>query len=146
MKIYVILAFLLLVIPGYANGQMHDSLKIDISNLKRQSYMTDYGIVNCDSNNGSILTALICANRQLQLEDSLLQLQLNKLRSELETLNDSAGIYQLLLSQDIWERYRYAHCYMCIDGGKRLDRIMFMRCAAELTVKRRIDILNLCSY
>lgn len=129
-----------------AQSQINDSLiynanKIDMENIRNQSYLKDADKINCDSTSGSIAEDRICANLELQKQDSLLQFELGTLLSNMQ---DSTSLRELLLSQELWERYRYAHCSRCVLDGNRLDMILFMRCATQLTIQRREDIKNTC--
>lgn len=135
-----------------AQSQINDSLiynanKIEMENLRNQSYLKDADKINCDSTSSSIAEDRICANLELLKQDSLLQFELGTLISTLiSNMQDSVSLRELLLSQELWERYRYAHCSHCVLDGNRLDMILFMRCATELTIKRREDIKKLCDY
>ena len=120
--------------------------KIDMQNLKKQAYLIHAGKINCDSTTGTIIEDRICANLELQKQDSLLQLELGNLINELQTVNDTVTIKKIKLTQEIWERYRYSHCDACVIDKTSSQMILFMKCATNLTIKRRDDIKNICGY
>ncbi len=114
--------------------------KIDMVHIKNQSYLKYSKHTNCDSTSGTSMAMRICANLELQKQDSLLQIELKSLL--LEKAQDTTAIKRILNSQEIWERFRYAQCVdLVLDKGS-LDAIIFMQCASELTVKRRQEIKN----
>jgi len=54
---------------------------------------------------------------------------------------------KLKLTQEIWEQYRYAYCNECtMNPIEKTDVFSFLKCAIELTIKRREDIEKLCEY
>lgn len=120
--------------------------KIDIQNLKKQAYLINTGMINCDSTTGTIIEDRICANLELQKQDSLLQLELDNLIKELQTVNDTGTIKKIKDTQEIWERYRYSHCNACIIDKTSSQITLFIKCATNLTIKRRDDIKKICEY
>jgi uncharacterized protein YecT (DUF1311 family) len=120
--------------------------KINIQTLKNQSYLKLAIQINCDSTSGTIIEDRICANLELQRQDSLLQLELGNLINELQTVNDTVTIMKIKQTQEIWERYRYSHCDACVIDNTSSQMILFMKCATNLTIKRRDDIKNICGY
>ena len=124
---------------------LFDSLKtIDMQIIKNQPYMKLSKLINCDSISGTSAEHRICANLELQKQDSLLQIELKALINEMG--NDSTAIKKIILSQEIWERYRYAQCNNCVIDETSFDMIIFMNCASELTKQRRIEIEKICIY
>jgi uncharacterized protein YecT (DUF1311 family) len=117
--------------------------KIDFENLKRISDRLYHKSIDCDSIE-TTLEERYCLNRQLQHEDSLLKKKLNDI---IVNENDASFAKRLEIVQEIWERYRYAHCQQCIGkyGYDRWDVFSFMKCAIELTIKRREDIEKICN-
>lgn len=151
MKIKVELLILFILINGLTfivNGQPCNDLlnKIDIKNLKNQSYLKLAKQINCDSTNGTTIEDRICANLELQKQDSLLNIALSIRINECNTSGDTTLLKKLLLSQDLWERYRYAHCSSCVLDENRFDMITFLRCATNITIKRRDDLDKICDY
>lgn len=142
--VFIFLNGLSFIVNAQALNDIVD--KIDIKNLKNQSYLIHAKKIKCDSTTGTTLEDRICANLELQKQDSLLQFELRALIIEMKIFNDTTLKKKIKLSQDIWERYRYAHCANCVEEGNRFDMILFMRCAAELTIKRREDIKKLYGY
>ena len=130
-----------------------NSKKIDFENLKRlagifgpSKYDMFSSIYNdCDSfGTGTTVEERYCLNIRLQREDSLLRKALNDM---IEDINDTLFIKEVKLIQEIWERYRYAHCSRCVgDEYSKMDMFSFMKCAIELTIKRREDIEKMCDY
>ncbi len=118
---------------------------IDIQNLKNQSYLSHTGKINCDSTLGTIIEERICANLELQKQDSLLQADLSEKISLLLQSDDTTSIINIRWSQEIWERYRHSHCSTCIVEGNRFDMILFMKCAIILTMQRREAISIFCA-
>lgn len=148
--------FLIILFSAFANTldaqfSIDDSLiykakKINMQTIKDQSYLKYTNKINCDSTIGTSIEERICVNFELQKQDSLLHCELDTLINECKTSGDNARLQEVLLSQELWERYRYAHCRSCIIDGARYDMIMFMRCATELTIKRREDVQKMCGY
>lgn len=146
-KIGKLLAYLLcFTFSIKAQSQKVLANKIDMKNIKRQTYLFPAIKVRCDSTNGTTGEERICANLELQEQDSLLNRELTIILKELKSSRNTILIKKILLSQDLWERYRYAHCNSCITDGGRNDMILFMKCATNLTIKRRDDIKSNCSY
>ena len=118
--------------------------KIDFENLKQISDRLYHKSIDCNSIE-STLEERYCLNIQLQQEDSLLKKKLNDL---IVNENDVLFTKQLEITQEIWERYRYAHCQQCLGkyGYDRIDIFSFMKCAIELTIKRREDIEKIWDY
>ncbi|MDL2297390.1 hypothetical protein LJC68_10150 [Bacteroidales bacterium OttesenSCG-928-B11] len=127
-----------------------NSKKIDFENLKQLSDMfsANYDIFSpiyndCDSYSEGIGPALRhCLRVQLLREDSLLKKKINDVIAD--TI-DTLSMRKLKLTQEIWERYRYAYCNECImNSNEKADIFSFLRCAIELTIKRREDIEKMC--
>lgn len=151
MKIKVQLLIIFLFINGLTfivNGQTCNDppSKIDIKNLKNQSYLKLISQINCDSTNGTTIEDRICANLELQKQDSLLNIALNIRIEYCITSGDTILLNKILLSQDLWERYRYAHCNTCVLEENSFDMITFLRCATDVTIKRRDDLDKICDY
>jgi uncharacterized protein YecT (DUF1311 family) len=127
-----------------ADSLILNNKKIDFENLKQISDSFYHKSIDCDSIE-STLEKRYCLNIQLQKEDSLLKKRLNNL---IANENDALFTKQLEMTQEIWERYRYAHCQQCLGkyGYDRMDIFSFMKCAIELTIKRREDIEKICDY
>jgi len=120
------------------------SKKIDFENLKQLTDRFSHHRINCDSTQGTTLELRYCLNMQLQQEDSLLKKALN---DKIKDVKDILFIKEVELIQEIWERYRYAYCSRCVsDEQSKVDMFFFMRCAIELTIKRREDIEKMCVY
>ena len=114
---------------------------IDMKNIKSQSYLINARMVNCDSTSGSMMEYRICANLQLQLQDSLMHMELDSMISEYRINKDTSALSKLMNAQEVWEKYRYAHCDTYTSGERSsLDPVMFMRCAAEITMERRKNL------
>lgn len=142
----VLSSFLLLFASAVsAAGQSLDSLQVlDMENLKRQPYLSAAGSVNCDSTEGSVPEYRICANLELQRQDSLLRERMVLVSSRLEENDEKNGLQSFLLGQKLWERYRFAHCSSVVsDAGSRIDMILFMECAARVTENRRRELEEL---
>ena len=121
-----------------------NSEKIDFENLKQLSNRFFHKSFDCDSlNSGTSVELRYCLNMRLQREDSLLRAALNDINS---TFDDTLFIKKIKLTQEIWERYRYAYCQQCIGnyGNDKMDVFHFLECAIELTFKRREDIEKMC--
>lgn len=151
MKYFLVILFSAFAYTLKAQFPINDSLiynakKIDMQNIKNQKYLEISNRVNCDSTNGSNLEYQICANLELQLQDSLLHCELDTIINECKTSGDTVRLQEVLLIQELWERYRYNHCSSCTMDGTRFDIIVFMKCATELTIKRREDIQKMCRY
>ncbi len=120
--------------------------KINFQNLKKLSQTFYSDKHDCDSlSSGTTVELRYCLNIQFQKEDSLLQRKLNELINQ---ENDTAVINQLKLTQEIWERYRYAHCTQYIGkyGYDRMEIFSFLECAIELTRQRREDLDKTYKY
>ena len=117
--------------------------KIDMMVIKNQSYLKLLRNINCDSTSGTTIEDRICANLELQRQDSLLQVELSALLGE--KAQDTAVITKILNSQEIWERFRCAYCSNFVDYS-RIEMIQFMQFASELTLKRRKDIRNILRH
>lgn len=151
MKYILIILFLAFAYTLKAQFPIDDSLiyhakKIDMQTIKDQSYLKFANKINCDSTNGTSIEEIICANLELQKQDSLLQLELGNLINELQTVNDTVTIMKIKQTQEIWERYRYSHCDACVIDNTSSQMILFMKCATNLTIKRRDDIKSICGY
>jgi uncharacterized protein YecT (DUF1311 family) len=123
-----------------------NSKKIDFKNLKQLSDRFYSNTYDCDSlSSGTYPEKRYCLNIQLQREDSLLKKKLNDI---IVNEDDTLFVKKIKMTQEIWERYRYAHCQQCIGkyGYDRFDIFSFMECAIELTIKRREDIEKICDY
>lgn len=135
------------------NSLILNSKKIDFENLKRvaaQFGSSEYDIFSpiyddCNSyGEGTTRDLRFCLNIQLQREDSLMRKALNDM---IAGINDPSFIKKVKLTQEIWERYRYAYCSECVqDEQSKMDMFAFMRCATKLTIARREDIEQGCSY
>ncbi len=114
---------------------------IDMNNIKSQSYLHLLPKVDCDSGAETMIMGRICANLALQREDSLMRVELDRTMRSLRKYQDTFRVSQLKRAQQIWERYRFAHCTSpSDDGGDALRAIQFMRCATQLTAERRRNI------
>jgi uncharacterized protein YecT (DUF1311 family) len=123
---------------------IQDSSYKFIANLKKQTYLKYANRINCDSHSGSILEYRICANLELQKQDSLLTLEFDSLIKEFLILNEIKRVKKMKVAQEIWEKYRFAQCNVHIDeDGGSAQMIAFMECATEITLQRRKDIKKL---
>ncbi|MCL2098430.1 MAG: hypothetical protein FWH23_06695 [Bacteroidales bacterium] len=140
-----------------------NSQKINFENIKQLSDMLSakYDIFSpiyddCDSYSEGINPALRhCLRIQLQREDSLLKKELQNIVLQLnenkhDTLNNNISfIEKIELTQEIWERYRFAYCNQCLSNyrySEKADVFSFLRCAIELTIKRREEIKKMCMH
>ena len=142
----------LIILETPMDSLIFNSQKIDIENIKRLSdmYSAKYDIFSpiyddCDSYSVGITPELRhCLRIQLQREDSLLKKKINDIIAD--TI-DTLSIKKLKLTQEIWEQYRYAYCNECtMNPIEKTDVFSFLKCAIELTIKRREDIEKLCEY
>jgi hypothetical protein len=150
-----ILIFFLIVFAYSLKAQLlvDDSMicnakKIDVQRLKRQSYLEDAKRINCccDSLLGTILELRICANLELQKQDSLMHCELDSVINECKKRGDTAMIREIILTQELWERYRYALCNSCTMYKGSYAKVQFMKCASEMTIKRREEIRKIWWY
>ncbi len=108
--------------------------------------------VNCDSMGGSTLERRVCANLELQLQDSILKqilaAKIVALKNEgLDLKGGNKTLIKAFVSgQKIWEEYRYTHCSSCIRGKSQFDMILFLECATHLTIERQKLLLKECVY
>ena len=133
-----------------------NSKKIDFEYLKQLSDKFYHRLFDCDSlSTGTTVELRYCLNMQLQREDSLLKKQLqdiitNITESNVDTLYNNISIIEKIeVTQEIWERYRFAYCNQCLGSYKyyeKADTFSFLKCAIELTIKRREDIEKMCEY
>ena len=83
----------------------------------------------------------ICANLELQKQDSLLQLQIALIEQELKEDGEDRAFASFELGQKLWEHYRHAHCTSILsEDMSRIDMILFMKCAAQITENRRREL------
>ena len=132
-----------------------NSQKIDFENLKQLSDQIFHKSFDCDSLSGTSVELRYCLNMQLQREDSLLKKRLQDIIANItensdDTLyNNTLFIEKTELTQEIWERYRFTYCNRCLGNYKyyeKADVFSFLRCAIELTIKRREDIEKMWGY
>lgn len=132
-----------------------NSKKIDFENLKRLADIFYSKNHDCDSfSTGTTPELRYCLNMQLQREDSLLKQAVNSIIDNIKTMDttdfdNTSFIKKIELTQEIWERYRYAYCVQCLSNFRHYQKsevFSFLRCAIELTIKRREDIEKMCEY
>jgi uncharacterized protein YecT (DUF1311 family) len=114
--------------------------RVDMENIRNQPYMKYARQVRCDSTEGTTAEERICANLELQRQDSLLQTELGAILKRLKEAGDTEAERKLMAAQDLWERYRFSHCASLGEGQSAYSMILFMRCAAEVTAGRRKDL------
>jgi uncharacterized protein YecT (DUF1311 family) len=139
-----LIAFGLMLIAQGVLAQVTD--RIDMENIRKQPYLKHSFKINCDSTEGTTVESRICANLELQRQDSLLQSDLKLLTRKLQESGDTIMLRKLALTQDLWERYRYSHCASLTDGHSSHGMILFMTCAAGLTARRREDLKYVGDY
>lgn len=144
--VFLIIYFICVSLSIKAQVPKDSANKLDMQIIKNQSYLKFAKQINCDSTMETTIVERICANLELQKQDSLLQLELGNLINELQTINDTVTIKKIKLTQEIWEKYRYSHCDACVVDKTSSQMILFMKCATNLTIKRRDDIRNICVY
>lgn len=119
--------------------------KISIEVLKKMENVELYNRIDCDSIE-TTLGYLVCANVELQRQDSILKKIELEIINEFKKNKDSLSLSKFLYTSDLWEKYRYSHCEECIINNHRVDRIQFLKCAIELTKNRILILKNKCSY
>ncbi|MDP3930230.1 MAG: hypothetical protein Q8R57_14510 [Bacteroidota bacterium] len=120
--------------------------KIDMQKIKNQAYLKLAKRNNFDATTGTTIEESFCANLELQKQDSLLHIELDSLINKYKFSGDTISLQNVLLSPELWESYRYSQCSSCVTEGNRFDMILFMKCATNLTIKRRADIKLFCGY
>ncbi|MDR0941421.1 MAG: DUF1311 domain-containing protein [Bacteroidales bacterium] len=127
-----------------------NSKKIDFDHLKQVSDRLYHSFYNCDSlSTGTTIELRYCLTVQLQRENSLLQKRLQEIIDTAsqyvdDTMyNNKLFVEKIELTQEIWERYRFAYCNQCVGNFRyyeKADILDFLQCAIELTIKRREEI------
>lgn len=102
--------------------------------------------INGDSIQGSMIEYRICACKQYLVQDSLLKNEMDSLYKVFTIGHDTAGLSRLEKSHDLWERYLFVHCQMCLSADQSsVDAIRFMECATKLTIERIYQLRELCT-
>lgn len=114
--------------------------KINMQTVKGMEYLKLSNKINCDSIE-TTLGLLVCANIELQKQDSILKKMEVQIINEFNERKDSLSLSRFIHTTNLWEEYRYSHCMECTIDNQRIDRIQFLECAIELT-KNRIYILK----